>query len=642
VGSSIADQATVSGGDSPSGTVTFNLYNNPNATGAPLFTDTEPLSGGSATSASYTTAATGTDYWVATYNGDSNDNPVSSGNADEPVTISAATPSISTSPQPASGTVGSSIADKATLSGGDSPSGTVTFDLYNNPNATGTPLFTDTESLSAGSATSASYKTTAAGTDYWIATYNGDSNNNKVSSGSGSEPVVIVSPPPPVCGAAPAIITQPSDQTVTAPAAGSFSAAGSTPANCGAPSVQWYSEPPGQSGFSPISGATSTSYATPATSVGQSGTKFEAVFANAFGWTTTNPATLTVKVVPSNWTVTGGMNAKRAYADSVVLPNGEVLMMGGATGAGTVIAGSLKTAELYNPVTGKWAATGSMTHARYGFPAVLVADGKVLVVGGFGGGDLSSAELYDPATRKWSLAGSVGAPRDSETATVLKNGKVLVAGGDDDGHILTSAKLYHPATNTWSSTGSMKYAVYGATATRLKDGRVLVTGGRNSNGYPNTVAQLYDPTTGTWSKTAPLPSPRIATTATVLPNGKVLLAGGQKGYYSGFLNTAVLYDPRTGKWSTTGSMADARSGIFAARLLPNGTVLVAGGSNGTTTLASAEIYNPATGRWTRTAPMNTGRRAFGGMATVLRNGKVLVAGGLNARGFLNASELYTP
>jgi N-acetylneuraminic acid mutarotase len=455
-------------------------------------------------------------------------------------------------------------------------------------------------------------------------------------------PSVVVNPP--VCEAAPGIVTPPSDQTVTAPAAASFSATGSTPANCGAPSVQWYSEPLGASAFSPISGASSTSYTTPATTVGQSGTRFEAVFTNAFGSTATNPATLTVTAgeTSAEWTATGGLNAKRAYADSVLLRNGEVLMIGGATGASTVIAQSLKTATLYNPATGKWTATGSMSHARYAFPAVLLPGGKVLVVGGYGGGELSSAEVYDPATGEWSSAGSVGAPRDSATATVLKNGNVLVAGGDDDGAILTGAKLYHPATNTWSTTGPMKYAVYGATATLLKDGRVLVAGGRNANDDPNTVAQLYDPTAGTWSKTAPLPSPRCATTATLLPNGKVLLAGGLKGEQSGYLNSAVLYDPSTGRWSTTGSMADARSGIFAARLLPNGTVLVAGGSNGTTTLASAEIYSPATGTWTPTAPMNTRRQAFGGMATVLSNGQVLVAGGLNASGFLNTSELYTP
>ena len=409
VGSSIADQATVTGGDNPTGTVTFNLYNNPNGTGTPLFTDTENLVGGVATSAGYTTTATGTDYWVATYNGDSNNSTVTSGTAAEPVTVTpaaathltvsapasvaagspfsvtvsaedqfnnlsttyrgtvhftttdagsgvvvpadytftsgdngthtftnlvnlvtagpqtvtvtdtttssvtgtsgtitvtpaaathltvsapasvaagspfsvtvsaedqfnnlattyrgtvhftttdagsgvvlpadytftsgdngthtftnlvslvtagpqtvtvtdtttssvtgtsgtitvtAATPTIATAQQPATATAGSSVADKATVTGGDNPMGTVTFSLYNNPNGTGTPLFTDTEPLSGGAATSAGYTATAPGTDYWVATYNGDSNNSTVTSGTALEPVVItaivVSPP---------------------------------------------------------------------------------------------------------------------------------------------------------------------------------------------------------------------------------------------------------------------------------------------------------------------------------------------------------------------------------------------------------------------------------------------------------------
>jgi hypothetical protein len=209
VGSSIADSATVTGGFDPSGTVTFNLYNNPNGTGTPLFTDTEPLVGGTATSAGYTATATGTDYWVATYNGDSYNNPVTSGPASEPVTITPATPSINTQQQPPSATVGSSIADRATVAGGFNPTGTVTFLLHNNPNGTGTPLFVDTEPLVGGTATSAGYTATATGTDYWVATYNGDSNNNAVTSGTAHEPVVITP-------ATPAITTaqQPATATV--------------------------------------------------------------------------------------------------------------------------------------------------------------------------------------------------------------------------------------------------------------------------------------------------------------------------------------------------------------------------------------------------------------------------------------------
>jgi hypothetical protein len=193
VGSSIADKATVSGGNSPTGTVTFVLYSNSTASGTPLFTDANvPLVSGTATSTGYTPTATGTDYWVATYNGDTNNNSVTSGVADGPVTINEASPTISTTQQPASTTVGSDIADKATVSGGYNPTGTVTFNLYDNSAASGTPLFTDSDvALSGGTATSSGFKATATGTDYWVATYNGDTNNNSVSSSSSGEPVSI-------------------------------------------------------------------------------------------------------------------------------------------------------------------------------------------------------------------------------------------------------------------------------------------------------------------------------------------------------------------------------------------------------------------------------------------------------------------
>jgi hypothetical protein len=196
IGSSIADKATVSGGYNPSGTVTFNLYDNSGGTGAPLFTDTEPLSSGSATSAGYATTAIGTYYWVASYSGDTNNNAVSSNTGDEPVTVTKATPSVSTTQQPAAAAIGSSIADKATVTGGHTPTGTVTFRLYNNSTATGSPLFTDTKPLSSGSATSAGYVPAATGKYYWVATYNGDSTNNTASSGSSDEPVTIATAVP--------------------------------------------------------------------------------------------------------------------------------------------------------------------------------------------------------------------------------------------------------------------------------------------------------------------------------------------------------------------------------------------------------------------------------------------------------------
>ena len=184
----LKDTAALSGGSHETGTLTFTLY-----LGNTLV-DTEKV----AVNGSYTTptgyrlpstgTVTGTYQWDASYSGDSKNAAASDNNAaNEQVKVSPASPTISTSPQPARAVVGSAIADKATVSGGYNPTGTVTFKLYSNSTGSGTPLFTDTETLSGGTATSKGYTATATGTDYWVATYNGDSNNNAVSSGTALE-----------------------------------------------------------------------------------------------------------------------------------------------------------------------------------------------------------------------------------------------------------------------------------------------------------------------------------------------------------------------------------------------------------------------------------------------------------------------
>jgi hypothetical protein len=211
VGDGVADKATVSGGDGPSGKVTFVLYSSATEqdSSTRLFTDTETLSDGSATSATYVTTAVGKDYWVATYSGDANNGSVSSGSKDQPVTVNQASPSIVTLQQPASATVGDAIADSATVSGGDGPSGKVTFVLYSSATEqdSSTRLFTDTETLSGGTATSATYATTAAGKDYWVATYVGDANNAAVSSGPSDEPVTLSQATPSILTSEPTSVT---------------------------------------------------------------------------------------------------------------------------------------------------------------------------------------------------------------------------------------------------------------------------------------------------------------------------------------------------------------------------------------------------------------------------------------------------
>jgi N-acetylneuraminic acid mutarotase len=119
----------------------------------------------------------------------------------------------------------------------------------------------------------------------------------------------------------------------------------------------------------------------------------------------------------------------------------------------------------------------------------------------------------------------------------------------------------------------------------------------------------------------------LALTATLLPNGTVLAAGGEElsNGVSVAISSAEIYDPVAGTWTATGSMEAPRIS-HTATLLPNGQVLVAGGqSDYYSTLATAEIYNPATGAWHPTGNMSTAR--YGHTATLLPNGTVLVAGG---------------
>ena len=113
----------------------------------------------------------------------------------------------------------------------------------------------------------------------------------------------------------------------------------------------------------------------------------------------------------------------------------------------------------------------------------MLPNGKVLVAGGYNGsGYLTSAELYDPASGSWTATGSLNTARGNHTATLLPNGKVLVAGGYNGGGYLTSAELYDPASGSWTATGSLNTARYDHTATLLPNGKVLVAGGYNGSG----------------------------------------------------------------------------------------------------------------------------------------------------------------
>ena len=190
------------------------------------------------------------------------------------------------------------------------------------------------------------------------------------------------------------------------------------------------------------------------------------------------------------FTQTGSMAVARFRHTATLLQNGKVLITGGTS---LDSSNPTSTAEIYDPATGTFTVTGGMTTAREEHTATLLADGKVLIVGGEGPVTGSSelqptatVEVYDPSTGLFSTTGSMTAARSLHTATLLPSGKVLVAGGGDDN---STAEVYDPAAGYFSITGGMEIGRSGHTATLLPDGSVLVAGGGIFAGLAS--AELY-------------------------------------------------------------------------------------------------------------------------------------------------------
>jgi len=309
----------------------------------------------------------------------------------------------------------------------------------------------------------------------------------------------------------------------------------------------------------------------------------------------------------------------RSGHSATLLPDGNVLIAGGMRRNQDFY----RSAELYDPATGTFQATGEMAIARVGPAAVLLHSGKVLIIGGWvGHGATDTTELYDPATGKFTAAAKMTALRGRPTATVLTNGDVLVAGGADHdvpGGVAT-AEIFRAADGKFEPVGAMHAARIAQTATMLKDGRVLITGGRGDN--VTASAELYDPATKLFSVTGSMLTARYKHSAGLLPDGRVLIAGGSDNRdWNGAMNSAEIYDPHTGKFTAASPLHDSRFKLpDEAAQLASGELLIAGGSK------TVELYDPASGKFIVAAGQMHDARHFM-TETKLRDGSVLLAGG---------------
>jgi hypothetical protein len=314
------------------------------------------------------------------------------------------------------------------------------------------------------------------------------------------------------------------------------------------------------------------------------------------------------------------------------------------------------TCWIFDPETDAWSAAPSLSASRTLHSITRLNDGTVLVAGGGAGVStppLQTAERFNPETGtagEWSPAGTMVTARRGHSATLLRDGRVLVAGGwsvrsGQSSGTLRSAEIYNPADNTWTATiNEMTDERSGHQAVLLPDSRVLVMGGTKDTGHGTytglAFCEIFNPATETWAPTGDMANPRWNHTASVLPDGTVLAAGG-----GGFLTlvadwvatphgdwTAERYNPATGRWVKDADMANPRVWHQAVPLA-SGKVLVTGGGAPPYMNAgfqSTALYDPLAHSWSPATGMHTGRWAH--LAIRLADGRVLVAGGVDRPG----------
>ena len=343
---------------------------------------------------------------------------------------------------------------------------------------------------------------------------------------------------------------------------------------------------------------------------------------------------------------TGAMTAARSRSAGSPA-NGAVLVAGGTGYSGFCLP--IRTAELYDPSSGTFAPTGSMSATRCEAKSVVLNDGRVLVIGGLGSG-IGTAELFSPSTGTFTPAGPLNIARGiGFTVTLLSDGRVLVAGGDNFDGTADAAELFDPNTNTFNLTmGAMTTPRSEHSATLLPGGKVLLAGG--GSGFTCApvalTAELYDPIADSFTAVpAGLTAPAWGHAAAALADGRVLLAGGEPdcGLGSAFNGTraAQLYNATTNSFTPLPLMSAVHGAGLAVSTLLDGRALLTGGWAGTAPAGTGELFDLRSAVFSDAGPMMV-PRAFHSQV-VLAGGDVLLAGGeATSSAATSSAELFVP
>ena len=276
--------------------------------------------------------------------------------------------------------------------------------------------------------------------------------------------------------------------------------------------------------------------------------------------------------------LTGLFTTAGADPDAIAAPATTALTGGGALLVGT--AGTAGAAEIFT-TNGVWQKTGPLAQAGTSDVVTSLSNGGALVLDG-NDAPTGTAEILDPTTMTWAATGSTGHHYAGPVLLTLSTGDVLVAGATTDGH--AAAEVWSHQSGAWRDVAAppvqlSSWGLYPPAATLLSDGEVFVASGvDHASNMSFGQSLIYDPTHDSWRQAgSPIDPHRPVAVAPRLPSGRVLLVG--EGTSPSADETAESYDPGTDLWSGAG-VTPAAYLLPLAAVTGLGTVLV--GEQGST------------------------------------------------------------